>query len=253
MNYMLCRNRVRNFDHWKGVFDTHADAHRAAGLKLVHLWYELNNPRNIFFLFEVEDVERARAFLESADATRAEHESGLIEGDFRFFGQSLGYGPLNEVESREFTAVTESVATKDASDLAAEPVNSPVPTEPVTSVEPQNTQPEKSVETVKSAEPEKNAQPETSVEPEKRTEPEKNPTPPESVPDSVPDSVKDAEPLKRSIRAETMKGPVRAKTGSPADPFEGWQPVENWPPAEAAAEPQPKPSPSRGRWVRMKY
>jgi len=35
--------------------------------------------------------------------------------------------------------------------------------------------------------------------------------------------------------------------------FEGWQPVENWPPAEAAAEPQPKPSPSRGRWVRMKY
>jgi len=240
MNYMLCRNRVRNFDQWKGVFDTHADAHRAAGLKLVHLWYELNNPRNIFFLFEVEDVERARAFLENADATKAEHESGLIEGDFRFFGQSMGYGPLSEAESREFTAVAESVATREANELAAQAVNSPVPTEPVNS-----TQPETSVEPVKSAEPEKSAPLEKSEAPEKPTEPEKNPTPAEPQ--------TNAEPLKRSIRAETMKGPVRAKTGSPADPFEGWQPVENWPPAEAAAEPQPKPSPSRGRWVRMKY
>jgi len=240
MNYMLCRNRVRNFDQWKGVFDTHAEAHRAAGLKLVHLWYELNNPRNIFFLFEVEDVERARAFLENADATKAEHESGLIEGDFRFFGQSMGYGPLSEAESREFTAVAESVATREANELAAQAVNSPVPTEPVNS-----TQPETSVEPVKSAEPEKSAPLEKSEAPEKPTEPEKSPTPAEPQ--------TNAEPLKRSIRAETMKGPVRAKTGSPADPFEGWQPVENWPPAEAAAEPQPKPSPSRGRWVRMKY
>ena len=240
MNYMLCRNRVRNFDQWKGVFDTHAEAHRAAGLKLVHLWYELNNPRNIFFLFEVEDVERARAFLENADATKAEHESGLIEGDFRFFGQSMGYGPLSEAASREFTAVAESVATKEANELAAQAVSTPVPTEPVNS-----TQPETSVEPVKSAEPEKSAPLEKSEAPEKPTEPEKSPTPAEPQ--------TNAEPLKRSIRAETMKGPVRAKTGSPADPFEGWQPVENWPPAEAAAEPQPKPSPSRGRWVRMKY
>jgi hypothetical protein len=240
MNYMLCRNRVRNFDQWKGVFDTHADAHRAAGLKLVHLWYELNNPRNIFFLFEVEDVERARAFLEAADATKAEHESGLIEGDFRFFGQSMGYGPLSEAESREFTAVAESVATKEANELAAQAASSSVPTEPVNTP-----QPETIVEPVQSAEPEKSAPPETSAEPVKSAEPEKNPIPAESL--------KNAEPLKRSIRAETMKGPVRARTGSPADPFEGWQPVENWPPAEAAAEPAPKPSPSRGRWVRMKY
>src|SRR5262245_56281847 len=109
MNYMLCRNRVRNFDHWKSVFDSHAEAHEAAGLKLVHLWYELNSPRNVFFLFEVDNVERARAFLESADASAAERESGLIEGDVRFFSPSLGYGALNEEESREFSAVTESV------------------------------------------------------------------------------------------------------------------------------------------------
>ena len=96
MNYILCRNRVRNFDYWKGVFDSHADAHDAAGLKLVHMWYELKSPRNVFFLFQAEDAERAREFLDGADGDDALHESGLIEGDFHVFSDSLGYGPLSD-------------------------------------------------------------------------------------------------------------------------------------------------------------
>jgi hypothetical protein len=92
MNYMLCRNRVRNFSAWKRVFDSHADAHRKAGLKLVHLWQDDDSPSQVFFLFEVEDVTRARAFVNSPDAPSAARESGLIEGEFHFFKQSQGYG-----------------------------------------------------------------------------------------------------------------------------------------------------------------
>src|SRR4051812_22584254 len=110
MNYMLCRNRVRKFDQWKRVFDNQADAHRDAGLKLVHLWYELKSPRNVFFLFEVEDMERARAFLDRSDASASELESGVIEGDFRFFSESLGYGPLDETQSRAFAEAAQSFA-----------------------------------------------------------------------------------------------------------------------------------------------
>ena len=215
MNYMLCRNRVRNFDQWKGVFDSHADAHRAAGLKLVHLWYELDNPRNVFFLFEVEDVERARAFLDSADATASAHESGLIEGDFRFFGESLGYGPLNEAESRSFAAATENVAMKDANDsLPAEAANSSVSPEPVKSLEP-----------------------------------EKSPTSSDSVKTAEPTTTERAE---ISTPPATMKGPERVKSASTPEPFDGWAPVENWPPAEAAVESH-EPSPHRRRWERTKY
>ena len=102
MKYMLCRNRVRNFDNWKRVFDGHAGAHRGAGLKLVHLWQDDEIPSQVFFLFEIEDIARARAFVESHDAQKSAHESGLIEGEFHFFKESQGYGipvPAAEVKS----------------------------------------------------------------------------------------------------------------------------------------------------------
>jgi hypothetical protein len=231
MNYMLCRNRVRNFDRWKGVFDSHADAHRAAGLKLVHLWYELNSPRNIFFLFEVEDIERARAFLASADATASERESGLIEGDYRFFSQTLGYGPLDEAENR-------AVADATAKAEAAMETNNRAPAESVNSSKPP--------EPVKSSEPEKGPAPSESVQ---TAEPAKSPEP-QITPISEP--VKTAEPAKSPMPPATMKGPERVKS-VPLEPVEGWEPVESWPPAEAAAESTPTPSHHRGRWERIKY
>ena len=43
MTYMLCRNRLADFARWKRVFDSHAEAHRAAGLNLLHLWRSLDN------------------------------------------------------------------------------------------------------------------------------------------------------------------------------------------------------------------
>ena len=92
MTYMLCRNRVRNFARWKRVFDSHADAHRGAGLRLVHLWQCVDNPNQVFFLFEVEDMARARAFLNASDAAESGKEAGLIEGEIHFFKGSQGYG-----------------------------------------------------------------------------------------------------------------------------------------------------------------
>jgi hypothetical protein len=94
MDYMLCRNRVRNFDRWKRVFDSHAGAHRAAGLTLVHLWQCIDNPSQVFFLFEVEDVQRARAFVKAEDASQTAREAGLIEGEIHFFRGSRGYGAV---------------------------------------------------------------------------------------------------------------------------------------------------------------
>ena len=92
MNHMLCRNRVRNFNTWKKVFDSHADAHRKAGLKLVHLWQDEDSPSQVFFLFEIEDIARAKAFVNGPDAQKSAQASGLIEGEFHFFRQSQGYG-----------------------------------------------------------------------------------------------------------------------------------------------------------------
>lgn len=52
MIHMLVRNRVADFAKWKRIFDSHAEAHREAGLHLVHLWRSLEDQNNVFFLFE---------------------------------------------------------------------------------------------------------------------------------------------------------------------------------------------------------
>jgi hypothetical protein len=235
MNYVLCRHRVRNFDYWKGVFDSQADAHCAAGLKLVHLWHEADNPRQVFFLFELENVERARSFLDSSVAAESASKSGLIEGDFHYFNESLGYGlPDKSPETAE-----DATPTNDATSPSnKEAVNGPVSPEPT-----------------KGPEPEKNPSLSVAAEPTNSSTP--TPPPPISGPahEKSPALSATAERASSSTSPPTMKGPERVNSATPPHELpDGWEPVENWPPAMAAAEAaHEESSPRRGRWTRRKY
>lgn len=84
MIHMLCRNRVEDYDRWKRVFDSDPTAHREAGLELVALWRSLEDPNDIHFLFEVESVERARAFVEAPESAEAGEEAGVLDGEIHF-------------------------------------------------------------------------------------------------------------------------------------------------------------------------
>ena len=88
---MLCRNRVANFAEWKRVFDSHAQAHRDAGLHLTDLWRDVEEPNNVFFLFEVADIAKARAFISNTAAEEAGHASGLLDGEYHFIESGAGY------------------------------------------------------------------------------------------------------------------------------------------------------------------
>ncbi len=81
---MLCRNRVRDFAAWRRTFDSHAAAHRAAGLHLLHLWRETGDDNNVIFLFGVDDIERARAFVSDPAAAEAGRDAGVVDGEIRF-------------------------------------------------------------------------------------------------------------------------------------------------------------------------
>ena len=82
--HMLCRNRVADFERWKRVFESHTEAHRGAGLELLALWRKQDEPNEVFFLFSVESVERARAFVEAPQAADAGEEAGVLEGEIHF-------------------------------------------------------------------------------------------------------------------------------------------------------------------------
>ena len=91
MIQLLCRNRVVDFERWWDVFKSHADAHRASGLNLVNFWRDSEDPNNVFFLFDVETVQKAKSFVGSPDATEAGKHSGVIEGELHFLTVTKGY------------------------------------------------------------------------------------------------------------------------------------------------------------------
>lgn len=82
--YMLCRNRVQNFATWQAVISSHEEAHRAAGLKLIQMWRSVEDSSNVFFVFEVKDIGKARTFINTPEAAAAGQESGVVDGEYHF-------------------------------------------------------------------------------------------------------------------------------------------------------------------------
>ena len=91
MRYMLCRNRVGDFARWKAIFSSHQKAHQNAGLRLMKLWRDLQDTNNVFFLFELESLEKAQEFISDPAATEAAKASGVIEGEYHILADAGGY------------------------------------------------------------------------------------------------------------------------------------------------------------------
>lgn len=81
---LLVRNKVKDFDQWRRVFDSQARETRAAGLNLIEMWRSVDDANDVFFLFEVEDRGRAEAFMNTPEAASVGDEAGVIEGDYHF-------------------------------------------------------------------------------------------------------------------------------------------------------------------------
>ena len=84
MTYMLCRNRVADYSKWKAVFDSNAEAGRGAGLKLVNLRRAVDEPNNVFFMFEVANMDSAREFISNPEAAESGKVSGVVDGEMHF-------------------------------------------------------------------------------------------------------------------------------------------------------------------------
>jgi len=79
MAHLLVRHKVDDFDRWKAVFDGHAAAQRAAGITVTHVMRNVEDAGEVVLLFDVEDVERAKAFVFSTQVPGAQEESGVLD------------------------------------------------------------------------------------------------------------------------------------------------------------------------------
>lgn len=91
MQYMLCRNRVKDFEAWQSVFSRHTEAHAKAGLTLVRIWRALEDPNNVFFLFEMASRKKAEGFIRDPEAAKAGQASGVLDGEYHFVEDAGGY------------------------------------------------------------------------------------------------------------------------------------------------------------------
>jgi len=78
--HLLCRNKVKDFDYWKGGFDAERAAREQAGLTLVNLWRGADDSNEVFFLFRVDDRGKAEDFIHSPQAAQTARKYGVLAG-----------------------------------------------------------------------------------------------------------------------------------------------------------------------------
>ena len=88
---LLCRNRVANHDAWRAIFSAHAGSHREAGLVLDHMWRDHENPNNIWFVFEVTEIDKSREFMNAPEAEVAARETNVLDSECHFVDEASGY------------------------------------------------------------------------------------------------------------------------------------------------------------------
>jgi hypothetical protein len=50
-------------------------------MNLVRLWRAVDEPNNIFFLFEISDIERAKAYVSMPDGEEIGRRAGVLDGE----------------------------------------------------------------------------------------------------------------------------------------------------------------------------
>ena len=81
---LLVRNKVKDFSKWYTYFEKDSAAAADYGLTLVCLWQTSDEPNDVFFLLNVEDVDRANAFMARPESQEIGIKSGVIDGEFHY-------------------------------------------------------------------------------------------------------------------------------------------------------------------------
>jgi hypothetical protein len=85
MLYLMARHELADFDKWNRIFRSHAEAQRRAGLHLIHVLRDIDDPQRVVALFSVDDLARAQAFTGAPGAHRAGGIAGVISVEMSYW------------------------------------------------------------------------------------------------------------------------------------------------------------------------
>ncbi len=76
MVYVIAKLKVKSFDKWKPVFDERATTRKDAGSKKALLFRNSDNPNEAEILFEWDNKENAREYMESETIKKVLQDAG---------------------------------------------------------------------------------------------------------------------------------------------------------------------------------
>jgi hypothetical protein len=85
---LIIRHTVANFDTWKAAFDKDADNQQTAGLQLASLLRGLENDKDVTVIFNLGDVDKAKAFLSSDSLKQSMKAAGVTSTPNFYYGRS---------------------------------------------------------------------------------------------------------------------------------------------------------------------
>ncbi|MFD2247794.1 hypothetical protein [Pontibacter ruber] len=78
MVYLSIRHQVNDYSTWRKVYDSHKQARDQAGLEELFLLQNRDNNNEIFLMFRVGDIQKAKQFMLSEDLNAAMKRAGVM-------------------------------------------------------------------------------------------------------------------------------------------------------------------------------
>jgi hypothetical protein len=79
MPLLIIRHKVKDFADWKREYDAHAGARDKAGLTNGRVTHSVDDPNELVLIFDVTDLERAKAFGASDELRTAMQNAGVSD------------------------------------------------------------------------------------------------------------------------------------------------------------------------------
>lgn len=81
---LICHYDVSDFARWRSAFDKDAGSRREAGLTVLQVWRDADDPGHAITLMSVNDRDRAKAWLARSDALSSD-DGGTVTATRDYF------------------------------------------------------------------------------------------------------------------------------------------------------------------------
>jgi heme-degrading monooxygenase HmoA len=89
MPYILIRHKVEDYGKYKTIFDQDAANRKASGSLGGQLFHNANNPNEVVFLCEWDDLEKAQQFSQSDDLREKMQQAGVSDHPDVYFLEEI--------------------------------------------------------------------------------------------------------------------------------------------------------------------